>query len=169
MGNHAGCIWILTVSLKLWPQVVTTHGCRDFYHRSFVATLLQDQRSPARKNLNEFLSSATKKLFTISIALVAVQIFWEHGQVLTMLLIPAQTSRYVRVKFYPTQIFKQGFDFFQSIGPNYSGGQMDHDSRVAIHLTHRFGSNCSNSVLTVHELSFLYKKISNISPRACIF
>ena len=40
----------------------------------------------------------------------------------------------------PDANFKQGFDFFQSIGPNYLGGQMDHDSRVAIHLTHRFGA-----------------------------
>ena len=40
----------------------------------------------------------------------------------------------------PDANFKQGFDFSKSIGPNYLGGQMDHDSRVAIHLTHRFGA-----------------------------
>ena len=34
----------------------------------------------------------------------------------------------------------EGFDFFQSIGPNYLGGQLDHESRVAIHITHRFGA-----------------------------
>ena len=40
----------------------------------------------------------------------------------------------------PDANFKEGFNFFQSIGPNYLGGQLDHESRVAIHLTHRFGA-----------------------------
>ena len=40
----------------------------------------------------------------------------------------------------PESNFKEGFDFFQSIGPNYLGGQLDHESRVAIHITHRFGA-----------------------------
>ena len=36
--------------------------------------------------------------------------------------------------------FKAGFDFLQDIGPNYLGGQMDNEARVAIHLTHRIGA-----------------------------
>ena len=31
-------------------------------------------------------------------------------------------------------------NLFQEIGPNYLGGQMDLESRTAIHLSHRFGA-----------------------------
>ena len=32
------------------------------------------------------------------------------------------------------------FNFFQSIGPNYLGGQLDHEARLAIHMSHRIGA-----------------------------
>jgi cytochrome c oxidase assembly protein subunit 15 len=57
----------------------------------------------------------------------------------------------------PEADFKEGFNFFQSIGPNYLGGQLDHESRVAIHVTHRFGAIIVTLFLLF--LSFhLYKK-----------
>ena len=36
--------------------------------------------------------------------------------------------------------FADGFNVFQDIGPNYLGGQMDGEARVAIHVTHRVGA-----------------------------
>jgi cytochrome c oxidase assembly protein subunit 15 len=36
--------------------------------------------------------------------------------------------------------FASGFNIFQDIGPNYLGGQMDGEARVAIHFTHRIGA-----------------------------
>ena len=33
-----------------------------------------------------------------------------------------------------------GFNFLQSIGPDYLGGQLDHEARLAIHIVHRFGA-----------------------------
>ena len=112
-------------------------------------------------------SSATKKLFTISIALVAVQIFLGAWTSTNYASYSCTDFPLCQGQILPDANFKQGFDFFQSIGSNYLGGQMDHDSRVAIHLTHRFGAIVVTLVLIVHELSSLHKKISNISPRAC--
>ena len=41
---------------------------------------------------------------------------------------------------FPETNFLGGFNLFQEIGPNYLGGQMDLESRTAIHLSHRFGA-----------------------------
>jgi cytochrome c oxidase assembly protein subunit 15 len=35
---------------------------------------------------------------------------------------------------------RAGFDFAQTIGPNYLGGELESDARVAIHYTHRLGA-----------------------------
>jgi cytochrome c oxidase assembly protein subunit 15 len=36
--------------------------------------------------------------------------------------------------------FQHGFDITQQVGPNYLGGQLTADGRVAIHVTHRLGA-----------------------------
>ena len=50
--------------------------------------------------------------------------------------------------------FFGGFNFFQDIGPNYLGGQIDLESRTAIHFTHRIGA-----LIVALFLSFLAWKI----------
>src|SRR5690606_23605526 len=43
-------------------------------------------------------------------------------------------------QYWPDMDFAQGFDLFQHIGPNYLGGLMDNEARVAIHVSHRLGA-----------------------------
>ncbi|GIT33095.1 MAG: hypothetical protein Ct9H300mP3_06260 [Gammaproteobacteria bacterium] len=57
-------------------------------------------------------------------------------------------------KVFPNMNFLGGFNFFQDIGPNYLGGQMDLESRTAIHFTHRIGA-----LVVSLFLSFLAWKI----------
>ena len=40
----------------------------------------------------------------------------------------------------PDMDFAAGFDIFQDVGPNYLGGLMSSDARVAIHVVHRAGA-----------------------------
>ncbi|WP_197472503.1 heme A synthase, partial [Oleiphilus sp. HI0067] len=42
--------------------------------------------------------------------------------------------------FWPDMDFGKGFDLTQEVGPNYLGGTMDNESRVAIQVTHRVGA-----------------------------
>ena len=42
--------------------------------------------------------------------------------------------------WWPETDFRQGFDVFQSVGPNYLGGLMDSSARASIHLSHRLGA-----------------------------
>jgi cytochrome c oxidase assembly protein subunit 15 len=43
-------------------------------------------------------------------------------------------------QWWPSMDFGRGFNVFQEIGPNYLGGQLDAESRVAIHMAHRIGA-----------------------------
>ena len=47
-----------------------------------------------------------------------------------------------------------GFNVAQEIGPNYLGGQMDGESRVAIHMAHRIGA-----ILVTLFMGFLIVKL----------
>ena len=47
---------------------------------------------------------------------------------------------YCQGELIPNTNFEEGFNLFQSIGPNYLYGQMSNEARVAIHLTHRIGA-----------------------------
>ena len=40
----------------------------------------------------------------------------------------------------PNTNFSEGFNLFQTIGPNYLYGQLSNEARVAIHITHRVGA-----------------------------
>ena len=129
-----------TVSLKLWPQVVTTHLMSGFLTTGLLWLLYYKTKDRLQERTQWNFSSATKKHFTISIALVAVQIFLGAWTSTNYASYSCTDFPLCQGQILPDANFKQGFDFFQSIGPNYLGGQMDHDSRVAIHLTHRFGA-----------------------------
>jgi cytochrome c oxidase assembly protein subunit 15 len=45
-----------------------------------------------------------------------------------------------QAQWWPPMDFRSGFNITQEIGPNYLGGQMDGEGRIAIHMTHRFGA-----------------------------
>ena len=70
-----GTFGYLTVSLKLWPQVVTTHLMSGFLTTALVWLLyFRTKDLIQERNLWNFQES-TKKLFNIAIVLVAIQIF----------------------------------------------------------------------------------------------
>ncbi len=84
--------------------------------------------------------TVTKKLFNVSIVLVAIQIFLGAWTSTNYASYSCVDFPLCQGQVLPESNFKEGFNFFQSIGPNYLGGQLDHESRVAIHITHRFGA-----------------------------
>ena len=62
-------------------------------------------------------------------------------------------------QWLPETDFKEGFILWREIGVNYEGGILDHNARVAIHLTHRIGA-----VITLVVLLMLALKANKI-PR----
>ena len=129
-----------TVSLKLWPQVVTTHLMSGFLTTGLLWLLYFKTKDRLQNRTTWNFGVKTKKLFNISIALVAIQIFLGAWTSTNYASYSCVDFPLCQGQILPESNFKEGFDFFQSIGPNYLGGQLDHESRVAIHITHRFGA-----------------------------
>ena len=57
-------------------------------------------------------------------------------------------------RWLPPMDAAAGFNIFQEIGPNYLGGQMDGEARVAIHFAHRLGA-----VIVALYLLFLVSRL----------
>jgi cytochrome c oxidase assembly protein subunit 15 len=129
-----------TVSLKLWPQVVTTHLMSGFLTTALLWLLYFKTKDLIKSRASWNFESTTKRLFSVSIVLVAIQIFLGAWTSTNYASYSCTDFPLCQGQILPEANFKEGFNFFQSIGPNYLGGQLDHESRVAIHLTHRFGA-----------------------------
>ena len=129
-----------TVSLKLWPQVVTTHLMSGFLTTALLWLLYFKTKDLIESRASWNFKSTTKRLFSVSIILVAIQIFLGAWTSTNYASYSCTDFPLCQGQLLPEANFKEGFNFFQSIGPNYLGGQLDHESRVAIHLTHRFGA-----------------------------
>ena len=125
-----------TVTLKLWPQVVTVHLLGGF------ATLAL--------------------LWIYGLKIGAIHLFPVPGQlkghvaaaigivVLQVALGGWTSSNYAALacpdfpachgSLFPDMDFRAGFNLTQDVGPNYLGGLMTSDARVAIQMTHRLGA-----------------------------
>ncbi|WP_375122939.1 heme A synthase [Pseudomonas sp. LW8] len=126
-----------TVTLKLWPQVVTGHLLGGFATLSllFLLTLRLSGVLPALTVPKRLQYWATAGLLLVigQIALGG----WVSSNYAAVACIDFPTCH---GQWLPPADFANGFHLTQHIGPNYLGGQLDSDARTAIHLTHRIGA-----------------------------
>ena len=126
-----------TVTLKLWPQVVTGHLLGGFTTLSLIWLLFLRQGGFAG-----IVSALPQPSVLARLAFVVV--------VAQIVLGGWVSSNYAALACYdfpscdgtysPPMDMQQGFNIFQSVGPNYLGGIMTNDARVAIHWVHRMGA-----------------------------
>jgi len=134
-----------TVTLKLWPQVVTLHLLGGFATLSllFLLTLRLSAYAPAPLRLGASL----RALAAFSLVLVIGQISlggWVSANYAAMACIDLPTCQ---GRWWPEMDMASAFNFAQDIGPNYLGGALDSTARTAIHLAHRIGALLTASVL----------------------
>jgi len=131
-----------TVTLRLWPQVVTLHLLGGFgvLNLLWLLTLRlgnrpwQLGRDPAQR-LREL-----KPWVALAIVVVAGQIAlggWISSNYAALACADLPTCH---GKWWPAMEFAQGFNIFQEVGPNYLGGLLESEARTAIHVTHRLGA-----------------------------
>jgi cytochrome c oxidase assembly protein subunit 15 len=138
-----GLFGMWTVTLKLWPQVVTAHLLGGFTMACLLWLLIL--------RLNNLHWQVSASVLEKIVAL-------RHWAIIGLLLVVGQislggwtTSNYAALacaelptchnsEWWPQMDFAQGFNLTQEIGPNYLGGQMDNPSRTAIHMSHRIGA-----------------------------
>jgi cytochrome c oxidase assembly protein subunit 15 len=160
-----GTFGYLTVSLKLWPQVVTTHLMSGFLTTVIIWLLyfkVKDIEDPGR--IPWSFNPDITRLINLSLVVVSIQIFLGAWTSTNYASISCADLPLCRGQLLPPADFISGFNFLQTIGPNYLGGQLSDEARVAIHLTHRFGS----IVVTLVLLSLIFSLYKNQSLKVAV-
>jgi len=132
-----GIFGYLTVSLKLHPLIVTTH----LFGAMIVASIfLIIYLRSLKYNANYDALVANRNLIFIGFGLIAFQIFlgaWTSTNYAARACLDLPLCQ---GQLLPNTNFSEGFNLFQTIGPNYLYGQLSNEARVAIHITHRVGA-----------------------------
>ncbi|WP_442111184.1 COX15/CtaA family protein [Pseudomonas sp. NUPR-001] len=134
-----------TVTLKLWPQVVTAHLLGGFATLSLLF-LLSLRLSRAFAPLPK-LPLSVRRVAALALLVVIGQIAlggWVSANYAAVACVDLPTCH---GQWWPQADFANGFHLTQHIGPNYLGGQLDSDARTAIHLSHRLGALLVTGVL----------------------
>jgi len=143
-----GLFGMWTVTLKLWPQVVTLHLLGGFttlclllllYLRSFPTNNVFSNIT--QRSVDQLRPSLSLKVLAIiSLIIVAFQIALGGWTTSNYAALACVDLPWCDVSAVTSKDVLTGFNIFQEIGPNYLGGQLDGGARVAIHLGHRFGA-----------------------------
>ena len=130
-----GAFGAWTVTLKLWPQVVTIHLAGGFATLALLWLLAIALRRPAWR-VPPTLNGLTTWALVVLVAQVALG-GWLTSNYAALACPDFPTCH---GEWLPTMDFRAGFNVLQSIGPNYLGGLLSSDARVAIHVAHRVGA-----------------------------
>ena len=150
-----GMFGMWTVTLKLWPQVVSLHLLGGFATLSLLFLLVlrtkdrTGEKEPheqlhsayAKPELSEFQFGAIKRFALVGLLLVVLQIFlgaWTASNYAALAC--GNELPGCQGSLWPEMNFGKGFNLLQEVGPNYLGGTMDNESRVAIQVAHRIGA-----------------------------
>ena len=138
-----------TVTLKLWPQVVTVHLLGGFATLSLL-WLFNQRIGGHRWQLSPEQADRLKPLkpwLYLALAVVIGQITLGGWTSANYAALACPDLPMCLERWWPPMDFASGFNIFQDVGPNYLGGLLDSESRTAIHMSHRIGAIIVVSVL----------------------
>ena len=146
-----GMFGMWTVTLKLWPQVVTAHLLGGFttFALYWLLTLRLNNRHWQLPTTVLEKTQALKTAAMIGMIVVACQVALGGWTTSNYAAVACPDLPTCQNQWLPEMNFAQGFDVFQSIGPNYLGGTLDNESRIAIHFSHRMGAIVTTIYLLV--------------------
>jgi cytochrome c oxidase assembly protein subunit 15 len=128
-----------TVTLQLWPQVVTAHLLGGFTTLSLL--FLLSLRLSGRPSVVPNVPSRVRTLAVIGMLAVIVQVAlggWVSSNYAAVACTDFPTCH---GEWWPQMDFANAFNLtHHDIGPNYLGGMLYGEARTAIHLTHRLGA-----------------------------
>ncbi|WP_051171036.1 COX15/CtaA family protein [Spongiibacter marinus] len=155
-----GMFGMWTVTLKLWPQVVTAHLLGGFTTISLLWLLtlrLNNQRWQLPAIVEPKLT-ALRPLVVVGLLIVVGQIALGGWTTSNYADIACPDFPRCQGAWLPPMDFANGFNIAQQVGPNYLGGVLDNDARVAIHVSHRIGA-----LITSLYLLFLFVKLRGLA------
>ena len=135
-----GLFGMWTVTLLLWPQIVTAHLLGGFATLGVLWILLQ-RLSNWRWHISSGVDLVfVRKLVAMVLILVIIQITLGGWTSTNYAALACPDFPKCQNQWWPSADFVAGFNFLQTIGPNYLGGLLESDARTAIHFAHRLGA-----------------------------
>ncbi|MGO1394596.1 MAG: COX15/CtaA family protein [Halomonas sp.] len=133
-----GAFGAFTVTLKLWPQVVTLHLLGGlsvlllffWLHLRLRRSLATPVCEPRRANA----------LWGIAACLLVVQLALGGWVSSNYAGVACQGFPTCNGQWLPAMDINEGFHITQTVGPNYLHGQLHADARTAIQVVHRLGA-----------------------------
>lgn len=158
-----GLFGMWTVTLLLWPQVVTAHLLGGFTTLSLLWLLIQRLGNLRWQFAQPALVAVTRLrgLAMAGLLVVVMQIAlggWTTSNYAALACADLPTCHN---EWLPPMDFASGFNIFQHIGPNYLGGQLDNEARTAIHFSHRVGA----LLVTVVLLLLMVKMLRTVETK----
>ncbi|TFH85408.1 heme A synthase [Billgrantia azerbaijanica] len=137
-----GAFGAFTVTLKLWPQVVTLHLLGGLTVLSLFLWLhLRLRRFVGQQA--QTAPVATRRfppLWGLAVGLLVLQLALGGWVSSNYAGIACQGFPTCNGEWWPAMDWSEGFHLTQTVGPNYLHGQLHADARVAIQLGHRLGA-----------------------------
>ena len=165
-----GLFGMWTVTLLLWPQVVTLHLLGGFATLSLLWLLVQ-RLGNFHWQFGLQVLEKIKKMRWLAVAgllVVVMQIAlggWTSSNYAALACADLPTCHN---EWMPPMDFSAGFNIFQHIGPNYLGGQLDNQARTAIHFSHRVGAIVTTLVLLALSVSLFMVKEKAVRYMAAV-
>ena len=130
-----GAFGAWTVTLKLWPQVVTAHLLGGMTTLALLWLLLARVRNAPPMAHGGYRAHAA-----LALAVVIAQIALGGWTTSNYAALACPDLPTCQGRWWPAMDFRHGFAIAQSVGPNYLGGLLEGEARVAIHMAHRVGA-----------------------------
>ena len=154
----------LTVSLKLWPQVVTMHLLGGFATTTLLFLTYMKLKDLDTGSSEPYgVSKKTYRLLNFAFPVLVAQIILGVWLSSNYAAFACPDFPLCQGQILPDSDFQMGFNFMQSIGPDYLGGKLDHQSRTAIHLVHRLGALLVTFYFVALIASFYSEKLKKYS------
>lgn len=150
-----------TVTLRLLPVVVMSHLLGGMILLSLLG-LLTLQHTRFAKNFNGAQVSRLWPWAALALVIVVLQIAlggWTSANYAALACHDFPTCKGMLM---PPLNFKEAYNLFMHIGPNYQGGVLDNAARVTIHFMHRLGALITFSVVGLLSLWLMFAKTNRV-------
>lgn len=144
-----GAFGAYTVTLKLWPQVVTLHLLGGLSVMVLFLWLHLRLRRLARGELPADEPRRLSSLWAVAVLLLFLQLALGGWVSSNYAGIACQGFPTCNGQWWPDTDWSEGFHLTQTVGPSYLHGQLHADARTAIQIGHRVGAGVLGLALLI--------------------
>lgn len=135
-----GAFGALTVTMKLFPLIVTLHLLGGLVLLALLTMQVQQQRSGSARNPSILLRPVVYGATLLGLLLLTVQVLLGGWVSTNYAVLACNTFPLCQNSWWPLMNFEQGFTLWRHLGLDASGQPLVFESLTAIHYVHRLAA-----------------------------